>query len=124
MQQNPKKIKTMFDILQTAEIIEACENLLQLRRPSEKIRHQVDLNYRIEGQSVLIFEIRPRWDETEKLFESPIAKTRYVKSKKHWKVFWMRADLKWHLYKPKAEVKTISEFVKLVDQDNHGCFWG
>ncbi len=114
----------MFDIIQTAEIIEACENLLHVRRPPEEMRHQVDLNYRIEGQNVLIFEIRSRWDKPEILFESPIAKTTYVKSKRLWKVFWMRADLKWHLYKPNTEVKTISEFVKLVDQDNHGCFWG
>jgi Protein of unknown function (DUF3024) len=114
----------MFDIIQTADIIEACENLLQKRRPPENIRHQVDLNYRIDNQSVLIFEVRSRWDKTNEFFESPIAKTTWVKSKNCWKVFWLRADLKWHSYKPVATVKSISEFVKLVDQDKHGCFWG
>ena len=114
----------MFDIIQTTDIIEACENLLQKRRPPENMRHQVDLNYRIDDQSVLIFEIRSRWDNKDELFESPIAKTKWVKSQNHWKVFWMRSDLKWHVYKPKPTLRTISEFVKLIDSDNYGCFWG
>ena len=114
----------MIDIIKTAEVIEACENLLQKRRPSEEIRHQVDLAYRIDNQSVLIYEIRCRWDKTDEFFESPIAKTTWVKTKKQWKVFWMRADLKWHVYKPKAAVSTIYDFIQLVDQDPHGCFWG
>ena len=114
----------MIDILQTENIIEACENLLQKRRPPEKMRHQLDLSYKIDGKSVLIFEIRSRWDNKNEFIESPIAKTTWVKSHNQWKVFWMRSDLKWHAYKPKPLVKTISEFVILVDQDNYGCFWG
>jgi hypothetical protein len=114
----------MIDILKTAEVIEACENLLQKRRPPEEIRHQVDLAYRIDNQSVLIYEIRCRWDRPDEFFESPIAKTTWVKTKKQWKVFWMRADQKWHVYNPKAAVSTIYDFITLVDQDPHGCFWG
>lgn len=114
----------MIDILQTAEIIEACENLLQKRRPPENMRHQVDLAYRIDNQSVFIYEIRCRWDRKNQFIESPIAKATLVKAKKQWKVFWLRADLKWHVYKPKSSVNTIYDFIKLVDQDPHGCFWG
>ena len=114
----------MIDILQTAEVIEACENLLQKRRPPENMRHQVDLAYRIDNQSVFIYELRCRWDRKDEFIESPIAKTTWVKAKNHWKVFWMRADLKWHLYKPKSSVSTIYDFIKLVDQDPHSCFWG
>ncbi len=114
----------MKDILQTAEVIEACENLLQKRRPPEEMRHLVDLAYRIDNQSVLIFEIRSRWDKKDVFFESPIAKTTWVKTKNHWKVFWLRADLKWHTYKPVPTVNTIYDFIELVDQDKHCCFWG
>ena len=114
----------MIDILQTAEIIEACENLLQKRRPSEEIRHKVDLDYRIDKQSVLIFQVRPRWDNPKEFFESPIAKTTWVSNKNYWKVFWFRADLKWHGYKPVPTVKTIYDFIELVDQDKYCCFWG
>lgn len=53
-----------------------------------------------------------------------IAKATFVKSQKHWKVFWMKSDLKWHVYDPKPTVKTIQGFVDLVEQDKHYCFWG
>ena len=114
----------MKDIHQITEVIEACEILLQKRRPPEEMRYKLDLDYRIDNQSVLIFEIRSRWDKPTEFFESPIAKTTWVSTKNHWKVFWMRADLKWHGYKPVPTVKTIYEFIGLVDQDSLGCFWG
>ena len=114
----------MKDILQTAEVIEACENLLQKRRPPEEMPHKVDLAYRIDKQSVLIFEIRSRWDKPKEFFESPVAKTTWGSSKNHWRIFWMRSDLKWHEYKPVPTVKTIYDFIELVDQDSLCCFWG
>lgn len=30
--------------------------------------------------------------------ESPVAKATYVKTQNIWKVYWMRADLRWHAY--------------------------
>ena len=41
-----------------------------------------------------------------------------------WKVFWQRADLKWHSYEPKPTVKQLTDFLKLVDEDEHHCFKG
>jgi hypothetical protein len=39
-------------------------------------------------------------------------------------VFWMRRDLKWHRYEPASEVKTIEDFLAVVDKDAYACFWG
>ena len=113
-----------IDTLQTLEIIEVMENFLSRKRPAEHIRDKVDLGYHIEGQSIMIVEIRPRWDKPEVILEHPIAKTTFVKTKNHWKVFWMRADLKWHGYTPKPTVKRLAEFTKLVEEDKHYCFFG
>ena len=113
-----------IDILQTAEIIEALENFMLKRRPPLGMRSLVDLAYKIENQSVFNFEIRPRWDNPNELFNSNIAKATFVKTQNHWDVFWMRSDLKWHKYQPKPNVKTINEFVDLVAKDDHHCFWG
>jgi hypothetical protein len=44
------------------EIIEVMERYLIDSRPPEEIRNQVDLNYKIEQQSVIVFEIRPVWN--------------------------------------------------------------
>jgi hypothetical protein len=108
--------------------IKRCERELQRfmenRRPPPHIRDKLDFGYRIKDQSVELFEIRPRWDNPSEKLESSIAKTTYVKSKKIWKVFWKRADLKWHGYEPKPAVGSIEEFLELVSEDEYGCFFG
>ena len=113
-----------LNIIQRADVIETLEAFLYKRRPPEEMREELDLAYKIEGQSVFIYELRPHWNNKSEIIESPVAKTTWVKTHKHWKVFWMRADLRWHEYKPKPSVKTIAEFVKVVDTDKYGCFWG
>lgn len=113
-----------IDLLQTLDVIEAMEKFIARKRPPEHIRPQLDIGYKIEGQSIYVLEIRPQWDKPENIREHPIAKTTFVKAKNHWKVFWMRADLNWHSYSPTPTVKTISEFTKLVEEDKHHCFWG
>ena len=40
-----------------------------------------------------------------------------------WKAYWQRADLKWHRYDPDPEVDTINDFIKLVEEDEFGCFF-
>jgi hypothetical protein len=113
-----------IDTLQTLEVIEAMENFLARKRPPKHIRAQLDIGYKIENQSITIFSIRPQWNNPEIIREHPAAKTTFVKSKNHWKLFWMRADLKWHPYPPKPTVRSVKEFAKLVEEDRHHCFWG
>ena len=113
-----------IDILQTLDVIEAMENFIARKRPPEHIRPQLDIGYKIEGQSIIIFEIRPQWNKPEIILEHPFAKITFVKTKNSWKVFWMRADLKWHSYTPTPAVKTVLEFTKLVEEDKHHCFCG
>lgn len=111
-----------FGILETADVIEKMQNYLDRERPPVEMRPQLDISYRIEGQSIIIFEIRPHLLDPQKVIESPYAKTTYIKAN-HWKVFWMRGNLEWYPYKP-ATVNTLEEFLKLVDDDEMGCFKG
>ncbi|HKJ04341.1 MAG TPA: DUF3024 domain-containing protein [Geopsychrobacteraceae bacterium] len=97
---------------------------VEKRRPEPHIRNQVDLSFRIENQSVIIFEIRELWDQPGKKIESPIAKATYVKKTNSWKLYWQRADLKWHGYEPTPEVKKIEDFLAVVEKDEYCCFWG
>jgi hypothetical protein len=113
-----------IDSLKTLDIIEVMENFVEKRRPPEHIRSKLDISYRIEDQSVTVVEVRPKWDNPEIISDHPVAKATLVKAKNSWKVFWLRADLKWHPYKPKPIVDSLSEFVNLVDEDKHACFWG
>lgn len=97
---------------------------IKKRRPPLHVRDKVDLNFRIEEQSVEIFEIRPMWQNPEKKIESAIAKATFVRTQKLWNVYWQRADLKWHSYEPEPEVKELEDFIYLVETDEYACFWG
>jgi hypothetical protein len=94
------------------------------RRPAPHIRPQLDLGFRVSGQSVELFEIRPQWDKPEIKRESSYAKATYVRTQGIWKVYWKRADLKWHSYEPVAEVAAIDDFLAVVQKDEYGCFFG
>ena len=113
-----------FDANELAHVEDVMDAFLERRRPREEIRHELDLGYRIEGQSITIVEIRPQFMNPSVITEEPIAKTTYVRSSDVWKVFWMRADLKWHSYDPKPKVKTLQEFAKLVEADEYAAFFG
>jgi Protein of unknown function (DUF3024) len=95
------------------------------RRPPPHIRPKLDLRFRISGQSVELFEVRPRWQgEPGEIMESPVAKATYVKARNAWRLYWMRADLKWHAYPPAPRVPSIEAFLDLVGADEHACFFG
>jgi len=113
-----------IDALFSLEIIEVLENFIDRKRPPEEIRHKLDLSYKIEDQSVTIFEIRPRWDNYEEKMECFVAKATFVKNQNIWKIFWQRSDAKWHQYMLKSKVNTLEEFITLVEEDKNGCFWG
>lgn len=102
----------------------AVEQFLEKRRPPTHLRDEVDIGARLVRQSIEIFEIRPVWNDPSEKMKSSVAKATYVKSRDRWKVYWMRADLKWHGYDPCPVVRTLEEFLELVDEDSHGCFWG
>ena len=102
----------------------AVSRFVESRRPRKDMRHQVDLGYRIENQSVVLFEIRPHWNNPKEKIEGMVAKATYIKSDQLWRVFWQRADLRWHRYEPAPEVKELDNFLNLVDKDEYACFWG
>jgi hypothetical protein len=113
-----------IDILQTVDIIEVMENFLERKRPSKEIRNQLDIGYKLEDQSIILFEIRPKWNKPDVICEYPFAKATFVKKTSIWKVYWMKADLKWHSYPAQQTVKNLKDFTKLVEEDKHHCFFG
>lgn len=110
--------------LEIKRIEKAVEGFMDRRRPPPHIRPQLDFGYRIAGQSLELFEIRPRWDDPSETIEPAIAKATYVKRTGTWKVYWQRADLKWHRYDPDPEVDSVEEFLAVVEDDDYACFFG
>jgi hypothetical protein len=110
-----------FEIKQIEKIM---DEYLEKIRPPVHIRNELDIAYRIENQSVELFEIRPAFQKQNRKTEHAIAKATYVKRAREWRLYWMRADLKWHRYEPTPEVNSLDEFLKIVEEDAYGCFNG
>lgn len=110
--------------IERKRIEKAVDAFVQQRRPAAHIRPQLDIGFRLTGQSVEIFEVRPRWNKPDVKMEHAVAKATFVRSQDCWKIFWMRADLKWHGYEPLPAVDSVEEFLAAVDKDEYGCFWG
>ena len=113
-----------FTELETKEYERIVRGFVEKRRPPSHIRHELDLGHRFKNQSVEIFEIRPVWNNPHETLEIPVAKATFVRAQGVWRVFWQRADLKWHRYDPDPEVERLEDFLSLVDRDQYCCFFG
>ena len=51
-----------FNELEGKRIEKAMAAFLSVRRPPPHIRPELDIGYRLNGQSVELLEIRPQWD--------------------------------------------------------------
>ena len=107
-----------------AKCVRELEKFLEAKRPPPHVRKQLDLAYRIENQSVELFEIRPEWQNPEKMTELPFAKATYLKKEKLWKIYWQRQDLKWHNYQLAPKVQYFEKFLAIVSEDANACFFG
>ncbi len=110
-----------FEIKRVENIM---DGYLARTRPPVHIRNELDIGYRIENQSVELFEIRPAFKDSSEKIERANAKATYVKRGGIWSIYWMRADLKWHRYEPVPEADSLEEFLSVIEDDHHGCFYG
>jgi hypothetical protein len=113
-----------FELIKKAEIIVIMEAYLSQVRPPEKIRPKLDIGYRIDNQSVFIFEIRPRWDKPSEIRTYDYAKATYINKHDFWKIYWLRSTLKWYLYEPFPIAQNLEEFLEIVEVDAYHCFKG
>lgn len=110
--------------VQLRECMSAAGAFLEKRRPRPEIRDQLDFRADISESEVVIMEVRPAYNDKNRKIEHPVAKAKWIGTKKVWRLFWMRADLKWHTYEPGARLKTIGKVLDEVDRDPYGCFFG
>jgi hypothetical protein len=68
-----------FEIIRIEKVVGA---YVESRRLAVHMRSQLDISFRISGQSVEIVEIRPQWNDPTRKIEGSIAKATYVKSQK------------------------------------------
>ena len=113
-----------LSLFNTIDVIEIMENAIERMRPPEEIRDNLDLGYRIDNQSVILIEIRPKFNDLSIKIELAFAKATFVKSNNKWRIYWKRGNLKWHSYNPEPESKNLHDFLKIVFEDKYHCFFG
>ena len=96
---------------------------VERRRPPVHLRDKLEHGFRMDGQAIELFEVRPRFDDKTRKTQLSFAKARYVKTAKAWKVYWMRGNGRWWPYQP-GQVKKVEDFIRLVEEDKDNCFFG
>lgn len=111
-----------FELKRCARVL---DQYLVLKRPAAHLREQFDIGYRMSGGlSVELYETRADLRDPTVKVESGLAKAVFVQKDQRWQIYWQRADLEWVHYDPHPIVRQLDDFIKLVDEDSHGCFYG
>ena len=101
------------------------KNFVESLRPKElEIRKQLDCGYSYDGKEAIVFEIRPVWTNPDEIQHLEFAKLRFVKTRKHWELYWQRASGKWQRYAPFPESALLDELIEAIKDDSYGCFFG
>jgi hypothetical protein len=113
-----------FDEL-TLQRIDRCVGGLCRNRTNPSIADQLRFEYEVSGHAVSVYEVRPDWQDPSQETKMGIARFRFIKSRSEWRLYWMRRDLKWHLYDPDVSInRRLEPLVAVVEKDQWRAFFG
>lgn len=112
-----------FSELDLKRIEQTAGEFCRKRSPAH-LQDKFRLEYRVKGHEIVIVERRPQWDDPSKWFESPAAKIKFIRSANKWRLYWMRADMKWHEYPGRSSSDRLDDLVQEIDADPLACFFG
>jgi len=95
-----------------------------LRSKDPEIRAQLDYGYSYNKGIVLLYEIRPMWNNPKVKQQLEFAKIRFYKTRRTWNLYWMRGNGKWESYDPKPEANHLGKLLEIIKMDEYGCFFG
>lgn len=113
-----------FDAIQLKSIETVMDACMEQIRPPKEMRHELDLGWRLDNQSIVVLETRPNWRDPEIVQEMFLAKATWVKRQKEWHIYWMRGNGKWVRYEPLESVVNLVRFCIELETDPHHCFFG
>lgn len=87
-------------------------------------RDQLRHGFRIGTNDIVIFESRPAFRAPHEWHDMDVAKIRFVRAAKEWRLFCQFRDLKWRAYEPFPSADTFDELFVEVQRDPTGIFWG
>jgi hypothetical protein len=126
MRSNQRRIvSTSFTDSEIAEHTKVLEDRFwSHRRPPVHLRDQVREGQRFTDRAIELFIVRPVFNRPDQQLEEPIARIQHMPRLRCWRIFWKRADGNWHRYQPNFEVESLTEALRVIDEDANGCFFG
>lgn len=94
------------------------------RRPALHLRDKLREGQRFTGHAIELFFVRPAYNRPGEQIEESVAKVQYVRTVNVWRLFWKRADGKWHRYTPCPETDSLAAALRTIDEDASSCFFG
>ena len=109
-----------FQLKRVSKLLTAyCEE----RTPAH-IRDQLELRFRFDGNSVVLYERRPHWRRPGEWTEGGVAKFRYFVGRQKWALYCRDQHQRWHRYDLIDESVLFDDLLSEVDDDPTGIFWG
>jgi Protein of unknown function (DUF3024) len=90
---------------------------------SRHLKDKLRLMYAFKGHEVAIVERGPLWDPHTEWTETLGAKLKFIKTVAKWRLYWMRADMKWHEYPGLPSSSYLDDLVQEIDTDPLACFF-
>lgn len=92
--------------------------------PEVRDQVQVQVRFRFEGNSVILYEHRPPWDGRGGWIEFVVAKFRYFVGRQEWVLSWRDRNSRWHSYDLIDPSRLFDDLLAEVDADPTGIIWG
>src|SRR5262245_35174368 len=110
------------EIAEHMKVIE--DSFWSRRRPPLHLRDKVREAQRFTDRTIELFIVRPAFNRRGEHTEESIARIRHMPRLRVWRIFWKRADGNWHGYQPCPEAKSLTDALRVIDEDANGCFFG
>ncbi|HDU8609743.1 TPA: DUF3024 domain-containing protein [Morganella morganii] len=111
-----------FNDTEVVQIKQCMNYFMEKRRPPKHIRDEHDLQYRIEDDSVIIFEVRQLSWSTGRA-EEMLAKITNNRNSNSWSLFWSTDNNEWRHYDGRM-IGSFSDAIKIIDEDEEHRFFG
>ena len=105
------------------KVEDALREFCEMRIP-EHVRDQIRLTFTIRGNTVLLSEERPRWNNPSEWINIKIAQFRFDNLTNKWSLNCRDRNCKWHNYTLVRTTRDINALLIEVDRDPTGIFWG
>lgn len=100
-------------------LTEYCRN-----RVPPHLREQIRMHHEVRGETVTLFEDRPRWNDPSEWTHNPVAQFRFDIENGQWSLYYADRNSRWHRYDPVKPSSSLEQLLKAIDDDPSGIFFG